>query len=370
MLLVELRKNSHINKKVTPLLRLKQLKQQMEGTQLYVTFTSINKLGINPNSEYNTPLGICSYPLEYVIKHNVAGVPFAGSQDHIQVFQTTSTKIWNLGNFSPDIKDRIIQSLTKHKLTTNNTKKAKSNKRLWQGMYADVLYSFGIEPEDVEEYLDLNPDDYDDDEFYRCNTKIRRILLDAGIEVVIDPGKGILHENEPTQALFLLTKICKSVDVISNTTERDNNNKATNKLRDVIQNPQKYNKLPAGIVRTEGVYHMIDRLTTRDPKLEVVLLKFPELIYEAIIYTLNVMPRGWPELEKRLTHIPDGGYDYCMMLNKRVHECEHAIISQGVPAYVFQYWVNLVKTRWPEAEPVLQKDPKLLAMYMDKLKST
>lgn len=59
---------------------------------LFVSFTAIDKLGINPKSTYATPLGIYSYPAEYVAELAAAGqdmdqtVPFAGGQPFVNLF--------------------------------------------------------------------------------------------------------------------------------------------------------------------------------------------------------------------------------------------------------------------------------------------
>ena len=34
---------------------------------LFVSFTTVDKLGINPQSHYDTPLGIYSYPAEFIV---------------------------------------------------------------------------------------------------------------------------------------------------------------------------------------------------------------------------------------------------------------------------------------------------------------
>jgi len=69
------------------------------GDNLYLSFTSIEKLGINPMSTYNTPIGIYAYPASYVLSMTRGGgrdddtlwspdqdLPFAGEKPYIQVF--------------------------------------------------------------------------------------------------------------------------------------------------------------------------------------------------------------------------------------------------------------------------------------------
>lgn len=59
---------------------------------LFVSFTAIDKLGINPGSTYDTPLGIYSYPASYVHKQMYDGdradnaLPFAGEQPIVNIF--------------------------------------------------------------------------------------------------------------------------------------------------------------------------------------------------------------------------------------------------------------------------------------------
>ena len=55
----------------------------------YITFTAINKLGVNPRSEYNTPNGIYAYPLTDDIYEQLksAALPFAQNQPYVSLIQ-------------------------------------------------------------------------------------------------------------------------------------------------------------------------------------------------------------------------------------------------------------------------------------------
>ena len=60
------------------------------GDKLFATYTRIPKLGIYPASGYNTPLGIYSYPIQYIIDHTLS-VPYpsgagANSPYFLQLF--------------------------------------------------------------------------------------------------------------------------------------------------------------------------------------------------------------------------------------------------------------------------------------------
>jgi hypothetical protein len=57
--------------------------------EYYMQFSYVNKLGINPSSKYNTPVGIYSYPItEYSLRSLMAGqIPFASDRTYIIVFK-------------------------------------------------------------------------------------------------------------------------------------------------------------------------------------------------------------------------------------------------------------------------------------------
>jgi hypothetical protein len=61
---------------------------------VFVSFTSIPKLGINPGTQYNTPVGVYSYPLSYILgsynmDSGVFDVPFAGDQPYAIAFEVS-----------------------------------------------------------------------------------------------------------------------------------------------------------------------------------------------------------------------------------------------------------------------------------------
>ena len=59
--LFEARKFPTLNPKLSA---YDQLKQYKDDPSIYISFTEINKIGINPVSKWDTPLGIYCYPLK------------------------------------------------------------------------------------------------------------------------------------------------------------------------------------------------------------------------------------------------------------------------------------------------------------------
>jgi hypothetical protein len=59
--------------------------------ELYISYTGLDKIGINPVSGYNTPIGVYCYPLRYALERMKAAddpsaVPYMGTQPHIWLF--------------------------------------------------------------------------------------------------------------------------------------------------------------------------------------------------------------------------------------------------------------------------------------------
>ena len=114
--LMELRRNPEVNIK-TP--TLEALKKYASDPDVYVSFTAempsrdsktkYSKLGINPSSTYNTPIGIYSYPIDYALEKNLK-VPFAGDRPFIQVFRNTG-KVLELDAYTKDDLENDIEKV-------------------------------------------------------------------------------------------------------------------------------------------------------------------------------------------------------------------------------------------------------------------
>jgi hypothetical protein len=69
---------------------LDQLEKYLEqDVYYYISYTAIDKIGINPRSRYDTPIGIYAYPLTMDIYNEMqqagssSAVPFAGGNPFI-----------------------------------------------------------------------------------------------------------------------------------------------------------------------------------------------------------------------------------------------------------------------------------------------
>ena len=120
--IVEKRSNAELNPKVSVnqeiITALNSNTGQIAGiANCFVSFTALEKLGINPQSTYDTPIGIYAYPAEYVVK--MAGetsqmsdtLPFAGEQPFVNIFSVKGNII-NLKTVSRLILFQRTKSLS------------------------------------------------------------------------------------------------------------------------------------------------------------------------------------------------------------------------------------------------------------------
>ena len=170
---------------------------------LYVTFVSEDKVGINPKSKWNTPNGVYTYPLSWVLEGNK--IPFRGSSPKkIKVLKAVSDKVLN-DKFSEKDLEKTLEKLkpvVESLLKTNET--FLSRYEDFSNFIKDVIEEsknkspFG-KIWNITRKLSENPN------------KWSKLLIDLGFDYVVDNGSAVIHENEPTQAVFLNPKSYKVV---------------------------------------------------------------------------------------------------------------------------------------------------------------
>jgi hypothetical protein len=109
--LIEKRKNEPMNPKVPVYDYIKRHVEESRGENIYVSFTSLDKLGINPRFSFSNPIGIYFYEAKYVldtvspITKKMTDLPFAGEGSFVNVFTIKrNANIINLSNSSNTIR--------------------------------------------------------------------------------------------------------------------------------------------------------------------------------------------------------------------------------------------------------------------------
>ena len=244
--LLELRRNPEQNPKVST---LEALEKYAGRDDVFVSFTSDvgkrpmgtargdkntsgSKLGINPKSKYNTPIGIYTYPIDHVLSKR-GKVEFAGKEPFLYVVQATKPLL-DLNNYTEEDFERDSEKLIdmgfKGYFRDEGIDNATHNIPagwLWNwtrlaGIYADVGGS-------------TSPP-----------VKWSKILRSLGYSGAIDLGSGIIHGSEPTQAVFFSKDAVKVLEVIPNRLV----SKPLKRTFSQIKNPSEETQLAA--VRFDG----------------------------------------------------------------------------------------------------------------------
>ncbi len=189
----------------------------------YMSFTELEKLGINTRSKHNTPLGIYAYPLLPSIANDFSkgDIPYVSENPFIQIFEAqNSSKLL--------VIDKNGESA---QITRENYGQYKNKIRKIVSKEPRTFYN-EIESYDVEEMIE-----YSEKKAYFPNkpvskmwnitrmlsganigyiAKWSKMLTNLGFEGVVDLGSKTIHENESTQAVFFSKGFIKHIDTVVN----------------------------------------------------------------------------------------------------------------------------------------------------------
>ena len=179
-----------------PLIALQHIQKTHPNPEnLAVTFTKIDKVGLNPKNEHNTPIGIYLYPLDYVIQKQM-NVPFAGNEPNINVCEFTRPQ----------------------KILHMNLDKSKQ----------DGMELLNVFPKEQVDQASENIDNYEIRSNYSKFWAVTRMLANnkttqwninfkkCGIDGFVDHGTGTIHPNEPTQCVVFAANALKLLHSINN----------------------------------------------------------------------------------------------------------------------------------------------------------
>ena len=205
--IIEARKNPELNPKTSINAVLQDYLNQAEKlpgvslSNLFVSFTKLPKLGINPRSEYNTPIGIYAYPVDFVmsktkLSRSMNVLPFAGGSPWANIFRV-----------NPDANVIVLQQVSAAMLESYIAL-IKQNLLPKLGI-EDNRFGFGIMLSDVEAESST-PGEV----LWRITGELGALMSEnapvgwnevcrsLGIDGFIDLGAGIIHPAEKTQAVF------------------------------------------------------------------------------------------------------------------------------------------------------------------------
>lgn len=210
-ILMELRRNPELNPKVPA---LKSLEKYKDDDSYFITFTSIEKVGLNPKTPFSTPVGVYAYKLkdvydELLEKNYLFGV----DRPYVNVLQINTNKILDLENYSN--KQQDIEKLKKiyesefDDAFEDIVKEFESSKDILYPINTDGKYVYGL-----MNHIS-NKKSGKSGQVKRSMVYFNVLLRKMGYDVVID-RTGTIHLLQPSQAVFLTPSSYKVVEKIIN----------------------------------------------------------------------------------------------------------------------------------------------------------
>lgn len=227
--LLEARRNPGMNPKVSAFEYIQQHGDNQPvfpgtyTTNSFVSFTAIDKLGINPRSKYQTPFGIYSYPTDYILQQispqtgDLGTLPFAGKQPYVNIFsiKPTSKIIFASTLKSPEVEKyfkataeyyashypevqwKLRVDIVERFINDSSNKATFSNWAMGRLWYVTRETSFQLS-------IDKNRRNHP----LIWNKLFRAIGIDGAVD---DKGIGIIHTSEPSQAVFFSKAVVDKV---------------------------------------------------------------------------------------------------------------------------------------------------------------
>lgn len=238
------RSHSELNIKVSMLDQLKKwydLDIQENQPTYFISYTDINKIGLNPQFRYHNPLGVYCYPVRTIYERVTNDtVPFASDRPFIQVVKRTTEQVlddgYTKGQYERDKQrlEKLFNTIDKSSLPNRfsgllNYIKRRYHKSIEESEDITFQSLLSISNSLAKSNSDINNTECKQIFYIWSLTQCLAILIDEKknpfiwnailrknlqYELVVDNGLGYIHHHEYTQAVFLITSAYKQVDTI------------------------------------------------------------------------------------------------------------------------------------------------------------
>ena len=191
-----------------------QLSKYKDDASYFITFTAIEKVGINPKTQYSTPVGVYAYQLKDIFddlsdKNYVFGI----DKPFINVIKLITSRVMDIENYTNkeiDLKKlKLIYEKEFNKSFKELVSQFDENPHLMYPIDTDGKYVYGL-----MNYISLYVQEQSGS-VTKSMTYFNKLIRQLGYDVVFDKT-GTVHLLEPSQAIFLLPSSYKVVDRIIN----------------------------------------------------------------------------------------------------------------------------------------------------------
>lgn len=307
----EARRNPHMSERIKGHEEALQFLQKYGTKNVGVSMTSLEKLGINPGSEYNTPLGIYFYPADYYVEtiSNGEKLPFVSDAPYIQIFEYRGSRVWDLNDDAQSIE--ILNNL----------------RSLFPNLSIDKIVEEGSQrarvktPSGITWYVLMQIAERQSTETGKKQSVIwNQIIRRIGFDVVVDSdGSKIIHPSEPTQGVVVNPTVIRVLTQIKQAYSTDNEYKLYK------------NKLIRGEVDL-----------TKVP--QEVLQRHPELYKIAVSNDLGALRHAPPDPELYKIAVRKGLTLYEVPEELRTPEICKIAVSNSNDEYAWRYVPDELRT--------------------------
>lgn len=172
----------------------------------FISFTKLEKLGVNPINIHSTPIGLYTYPVKYALdtaKHtDFSSLPYAGNNPYVHFIEIApSANVWVMSDRTniETYRDKLVQFASDNSI--NLSFKYLTPQTLYNCVHSVASKLAGKS----------------------ATTKMATIFKNVfGIDALYDDGNGIIHSNEPTQMVIFNPKIIVKHKLLQNDTRQHN----------------------------------------------------------------------------------------------------------------------------------------------------
>lgn len=238
----EARKNPELNPKISVNQEVEEHLSNAKplfGTKImnsFVSFTQIGKLGINPKSPYETPIGIYAYDSQYVKSMTEGGLPmsslpFAGNSKYANIFSIRGNVVY-LNNMSKADLKKYATKIVDIFATEMGAKKKTEEWEYYTNYAKDLIdridksigqpngllfwyYTMDITSALIGDMADLK-DGSPNWKGTKHPIAWTKLFLKLKIDGFVDSGDGIIHPNEPRQSVFFSRRVVDKNKLVYN----------------------------------------------------------------------------------------------------------------------------------------------------------
>lgn len=188
---------------------LQRLDKYIDKPWVFIHFSDVNKLGLNPKSKFNTPLGVYGYPLTKRIAKQLKQdrVPFASDRKFMHLYKVKPSATKRHYTFGPGPYSSALKA-------NEYLSKLEILRKKYPD-HADGFEKWAASAKDQKPMGRLwNVTRELAHEVYRSRPMLgwNKLLRAVGVDGLVDFGTKLIHEAEPTQAVALNGRQLQQID--------------------------------------------------------------------------------------------------------------------------------------------------------------